>query len=70
MVLTQVRSIVCGTGELGETVAMLIENQNPSPPFAGGIFCTNASKVTGLLVRSRPFHFDPARLTLGASAIR
>src|SRR5208283_3524177 len=29
MVLTQVRSIVCSTGELGETVAILIENQIP-----------------------------------------
>ena len=57
MVLIQVRSIVCSTGELGETVAMLIENQNP---FAASLrrstLLPNKSKVAGSLVRSHLLH--------------
>jgi hypothetical protein len=70
MVLTQVRSIVCGAGELGETVAMLIENQNP---FAASLRRSTLHQTIqgGQFARAQPsLTFDPVRLTVGASAIR
>ena len=70
MVLTQVRSIVCSTGELEETVAMLIENQNPFAAFRRRHILHKHIQGGRFARAQRPFHFDPVRLTLGASAIR
>ena len=70
MVLTQVRSIVCSTEELGETVDILIENQIP--------FAASLRRSTLHQINPRwPVHscaaivaFDWVRLTVEASAIR
>ena len=69
MVLTQARSIVCSTGELEGTVAMLIENQNP---FAASLGRPTLHHIQGdRFARAQPsLTFDPVRLTVGASAIR
>jgi len=59
MVLILIRSIDCGTSELGEAIAILIGNENPFAPLAGGRLCTK-----GIPKR------DPVRPTLAAIASR